>query len=179
MRRIILAMACVLLLLPGAAGQQGKPPQKGQPQSGSIASSLRVEEQLDILISEMTAAWQFGSVDLLHKYYAEDVSIVSGQWEPAIHGWPTYAAGFQRLRERINSVNFDRQNTFVNVKGNLAYASYQWGMQAMVDSAPADIKGHTTLILEKRADRWLIIHNHTSIVSQVATASPAPQKPPQ
>lgn len=179
MRRFFLAIACGMILLPGAAGQQGRQ-QKPKKESTEPVIPQKPEEQINLQISEMLAAWQFGNVELMHKYYAEDVSVVSGQWEPAIHGWAAYAAGYQRLRERVNSVNFDRANTYVNVKGTLGYASYQWAMQANVDSTPSEIRGHTTLILEKRLDRWLIIHNHTSIVSQVSSTPPSPaQKPPQ
>ena len=66
----------------------------------------------------------------------------------------------------MNGVRLERENTYVNVKGNVAYAAYQWTFTAEMDGKPAGSRGHTTLVLEKRGDRWLIVHNHTSVVEQ-------------
>jgi ketosteroid isomerase-like protein len=49
-----------------------------------------------------------------------------------------------------------------------------------VDGQPSAARGQTTLILEKRNNHWVIVHNHSSLVSTVQPVAPAntPQPPP-
>ena len=134
-------------------------------------------QQIETNISEMLAAWQIGDVALLHKYYADDVTVVSGTYEPPLVGWANYAAAYQRQRERIQSVRMERRNTLVQVKGTVAWAVYQWEMSATADGNPFNGRGHTTLTLEKRGGTWLIVHNHTSMVESLQPSQQAQQKP--
>jgi ketosteroid isomerase-like protein len=130
--------------------------------------SLPQEQQIDFVISDLLGAWQVGDVEKLHSHYADDVSVVNGIWAPPVVGWTNYLASYQMQRARTQQV---RLNTLIRIDGNFAWASYQWDFSAVVDGAPATAEGQTTLILEKRADNWIIVHNHTSIVP---TAQPAP-----
>ena len=151
--------------------------QKAQPQPVRVPD----EQAINGGISEMLAGWQIGDLELMHKYYADDVTVVSGNWEPPIAGWANFAKAYQQQRQRMEQVYIERRNTFVNVKGNLAYAAYQWEFAAMVDGQATSYRGQTTLVLERRGNRWLIIHNHTSIVPGVQAPQPAspaePKKP--
>ncbi len=187
-----LAAILVVLLIPlglmGAAPpalQKGK--KKNQPReqstSGSAEAQARLPDELaiDTAISEMLAAWQIGNVEMLHKYYADDVTVVSGAWEPPLMGWANFLRAYQNQRQRMQSGRLDRSNTYINVRGNLAWVVYQWEFAAVVDGKPTSARGHTTLILEKRKDRWLIVHNHTSLVPEMkppeATPPPGAPKP--
>lgn len=138
------------------------------------------EELINAGIGEMLAAWQIGDVTLMQGYFAPDCTVISGVYEAPVHGWANFAQAYQRWRERMQGVRLERENTYVNVKGNLAYAAYQWTFSAEMDGKPAGSRGHTTLILEKRGDRWLILHNHTSVVEQAQIKPievPKPLKP--
>ena len=118
----------------------------------------------------MLAAWQIGNLQMLHNYFADDLTVVSGAYEPPLQGWSNYVQAYQKQRERLQGVRLDRQNTYLIVKGNIAWVAYQWEFSAIVDGQPTSARGHTTLILEKRKDRWLIVHNHTSIVPEARPA---------
>jgi len=65
----------------------------------------------------------------------------------------------------------DRSNTYIKLSGNFAWACYQWDFSAVVDGQPSAARGQTTLIVEKRNDHWVIVHNHTSLAP---TAQPSP-----
>ena len=138
------------------------------------------EQLIETSIGEMLAGWQIGDVDLLHRHYAEDVMVVSGAYEPPLIGWANYLAGYQSQRQRMQSVRLDRRNTFLKVKGNFAWSTYQWEFSAIADGRPMGAQGQATLVWEKRGDRWLIVHNHTSMVA-VTTAQPPQQvaQPPE
>jgi ketosteroid isomerase-like protein len=137
------------------------------------------QQQIDYLISEMLGAWQVGDIDKLHKDYADDVSVVNGLWGPPVFGWANYLASYQQQRARMQQIRMDRENTYVKLTGNYAWACYQWDFSAVVDGQPTQARGQTTLVLEKRADHWVIVHNHTSIppTTQAAVPPPSPQQP--
>jgi ketosteroid isomerase-like protein len=132
-------------------------------------------ELVDYRIAEMLAGWQLGDIDLLHSVYADDVSVVSGSYEPPIVGWTNFLATYQKLRARVTAVQKERKNTYTVVHGNTAWSSFQWEFHGQVDGAPANWRGQTTLVLEKRAGKWMIVHEHTSVVADAS--APAAAKP--
>jgi uncharacterized protein (TIGR02246 family) len=143
------------------------------------------DRAIDLVISEMLGAWQIGDLERLHKFYADDVVVVSGAWEPPVTGWDNYAKAYQRQRERTQRVTMDRTNTLIRVLGNTSWASYQWQFSGVVDGTPMVARGQTTLVLEKQKDRWMIIHNHTSLIPEAqgmqrgqTTGTQAPQQKP-
>lgn len=168
-----LALGLSLLAAPEAWAQKKK--KNGEKESTEPTIVLADPQQLEKTIGEMLAAWQIGDVALLQKYYASDVTVVSGAYEPPLQGWANFSQAYLRQRERMHSVRLERRNTFVQVKGTLAWAAYQWEMEAIADGNPFGARGHTTLTLEKRGGAWLIILNHTSMVE---TAQPKPQTQP-
>jgi ketosteroid isomerase-like protein len=139
------------------------------------------EQKIDYAIGQMLAGWQIGDVPTMHKYFAEDVSVVAGTWTPPAMGWTNYLAAYQVQRARMQQVHMERSNTLIRIapSGTVAWACYQWEFSAIVDGAPSAADGQTTLIFEKRGDDWVIIHDHTSLVQASqptpAAASSAPQ----
>ncbi|MGH9594494.1 MAG: YybH family protein, partial [Bryobacteraceae bacterium] len=171
----ILFLAVAALLIGGipASAQKNKknqPPPAADSQSSAV--SLPDGAAIDKAISEMLAAWELGDVDRMHQYYADDVLVVSGAWEPPITGWENYRAAYQAQRARMQSVRLDRTNTFTKVSGDHAWVTYQFEFNGKVDGNAASAHGHTTLVMEKRNGKWLIILNHTSLV-QEGPAAPA------
>jgi ketosteroid isomerase-like protein len=141
------------------------------------------EQQVDYTISEMLGAWQLGDIEKLHKDYADDVSVVSGNWEPPIFTWTNYLAVYQVQHARMQQVRMDRSNTYIKLNGNFAWACYQWEFSAVVDGQPSAARGQTTLVFEKRNSHWVIVHNHSSLSPNAqptapANTQPTPQVPP-
>jgi ketosteroid isomerase-like protein len=171
----IALLLCVVLAGIDANGQTGQ-----KPATTSLVP-LTDDQKIEQSLSEMLAAWQIGDVELLHKYYADDVTVVSGLYEAPVIGWANYANAYRAQRQRIQQVRLDRRNTYIFVRGNVAWACYQWEFSALVDGQPSSARGQATLILEKRGGNWLIVHNHTSMVGAMQTVGseppPAPPKP--
>ena len=71
----------------------------------------------------------------------------------------------------------DRSNTYIKVSGLVAWACYQWDFAALVDGQQASSQGQTTAVLEKRNNRWVIVHNHTSQAPPPPPANPPAPKP--
>ena len=165
---------------PACAQKKKKKDDTPPPPPSSVISSIPDEQKIDTAIGQMLGAWQVGDTTALHKYIADDISVVNGIWAPPVIGWVNYLAAYQAQRARSQQVRLDRSNTLVRIapSGAVAWACYQWEFTATVDGVPSAADGQTTLVLEKRGDDWLIVHNHTSLIQAsqpVAPASPAPQ----
>jgi ketosteroid isomerase-like protein len=145
----------------------------------SVAAAAPDETKIDFVIGEFLGAWQLGDIDKMHKNVADDISVVAGTWTPPALGWPSYLAAYQAQRARMQQVRMDRSNTLIRIgpTGQFAWACYQWDFSALVDGNPMTAEGQTTLVLEKKNENWLIVHNHTSLVTSqnASPASPAPQ----
>ena len=177
-RRLILLCLAALLLAawPAAAGQKQKPQNQkeaAQQKDDTPLLPLSDEQQVDNNITEMLGAWQIGDAESLRQFYADNVLVVSGLWEPPVIGRDKYIAAYQRQRERVQGPQITRTNTFIRVEGTVAWAVYQWTFTGVVDGQPTGYRGHSTLVFEKRNGKWLIITNHTSL----AVPPPAPQAP--
>lgn len=178
---VFLLLALSLATASSAAAQKKKKKDDTQPTPpSSVISSVPDEQRIDYVIGEMLGAWQLGDIEKLHKTMADDVSVVAGTWTPPTVGWTNYSAAYQVQRARMQQVRMDRNNTLIRIapSGTFAWACYQWDFSAVVDGSPSAAEGQTTLILEKHGDRWVIVHNHTSLVQASQPVAPA-SAPPQ
>ena len=149
-----------------------------QAATDAAIQKLPDQEKVDFVISEMLGAWQIGDIEKLHKDIADDVIVVNGMWAPPVVGWNNYLASYQAQRARTQQIRMDRTNTLIRVTGNFASACYQWEFNAVVDGQQSGARGQTTLLLEKRSDKWIIILNHTSIVETGVPVGTVPQAQP-
>lgn len=179
--RFALLIAAFLSLL--AAGPTFAQKEKKKKKDANSTDSaplvpLSDEQQIEYRISEMLGAWQLGDIDRLHQRYADDVVFVSGVWAPPIFGWANYLPIYQQQRARMQQVRMDRTNTYIKVDGLVGWACYQWDFNGVVDGNNVASQGQTTLILEKRNNKWVIAHNHTSVAQPMPAAVPRTGQPP-
>jgi len=174
----ILLLLLFTLAAAGPAAAQKKKKKDDTPPANPTAT-MSDEQKIDYSIGQMLAAWQVGDTPGMHKYIAEDVSVVSGTWAPPAMGWTNYLAAYQLQRARMQQVRMERSNTLIRIapSGNVAWACYQWEFTGIVDGTPSAADGQTTLILEKRGEDWIILHNHTSLVQASQPAAPANATP--
>jgi ketosteroid isomerase-like protein len=176
----VMLILIIGLALAGTAAAQKKKKDDSQPTpQPSSTSSTAEEAKIDYVIGEFLAAWQLGDIPTMHKDVADDVSVVAGTWTPPAVGWTNYVAAYQEQRARMQQVRMDRSDTLIRIapSGQFAWACYQWDFNARVDGAPMAAEGQTTLVLEKKNDNWVIVHNHTSLVQVSQPKSPASAAP--
>lgn len=171
---LLLAAGFLLGILSATAQNKKK---KKDDTSSSNTTLMTDEQQIDYMLSEMMGAWQVGDIEKLHSTYADDVSIVSANWAPPVMGWVNYLAIYQQQRARMQKVRMDRTNTYIKVRGDVAWASYQWNFVATIDGQPMLSQGQATVVVEKRNGHWLIVHDHMSLTPAPA-ATPTPQQTP-
>jgi ketosteroid isomerase-like protein len=194
LRALVGLFACgalLLLFVSPAAAQKDKKKKGDAAASNDTAPIIPMgdEQQIDYMISSMLGAWQLGDIDKLHQAYGEDVTVVNGIWAPPVIGWANYLALYQQQRARMQQVRLDRSNTYIKVEGNFGWACYQWDFAATADGQPTVARGQTTLVVAKRNNRWVIVHNHTSLsqgmpspttpTNPVNTPPTAPSQSPQ
>jgi len=172
-----MAMAISLAAAPGAAAQNNKKKKKNEPpkvnnDNANPVVPLTDEQQIDYMLSEYLGAWQLGDTERMHKFYSEDVSVVNGGWAAPVVGWTNFVALYEQQKSHMQKVRLDRMNTYIKVNGTTAWACYQWEFEAIVDDTPTTARGQTTLVLVKRDTRWLIAHDHTSVVQTVKQGQP-------
>ena len=176
---LLLALAIFLPLtaVPGAHGQNKKKKNQSSEKVNNDSANpivpLTDEQQIDYMLSEYLGAWQLGDTDRMHKDYSDDVSVVTGGWAAPVVGWANYLKLYQQQRSHMQQVRMDRMNTYIKVSGTTAWTCYQWEFQAVVDGTPTGARGQTTLVLVKKENRWLIVHDHTSVVSTSKQGQPA------
>ena len=179
----VAALAVTAAAIP--AGAQKKKKDKNAPppdaaQEVKAAMPTTDSQAIDRAIGEALGYWQLGETDSLHKYYADDVVLVSGAWEPPIIGWDNFLKAYLAQREHVSGARMDRSNTLIKVNGNSAWATYQFIYSAQSEGQVATYRGHTTLIFAKQGDRWLITLNHSSVVDSTLPqpSAPAGSDPP-
>ena len=163
----MLALVWMAVAIPAGAQKKDKNKNAPPPDLGEeIKSAMHTPDSqaIDRAIGEALGYWQIGDSESLHKYYAEDVVVVSGTWEPPVIGWDNFLKAYQEQRAQVNGARMDRTNTLIKVNGTSAWATYQFVYAAQMNGNVAQFRGHTTLFLSKQADRWVITLNHSSIV---------------
>jgi ketosteroid isomerase-like protein len=165
---IILTLAMMALAAPASAQKKNKnttaPATTDPGQDFQAAMHTPDAQAVDEAIGEALGYWQIGDAESLHKYYADDVVLVSGAWEQPIIGWDNFLKVYQAQRAQISGARMDRSNTLIKVNGNTAWATYQFLYAAQSEGKVAQFRGHTTLFLVKQANRWVITLNHSSVV---------------
>jgi len=79
------------------------------------------------------------------------------------HGWEDYRdhhlapelEAFEDLEYRFYSIE-------PVIRGDLAYAAFRYELDANTPAGPVSVEGRGTIVLERRAGEWKIVHMHTS-----------------
>jgi ketosteroid isomerase-like protein len=180
---IILTLAWMAAAIP--AGAQKKDKNKTPPPPPDLGENLQSAmhtpdaQAIDQTIGEALGYWQIGDTESMHKYYADDVVLVSGAWEAPIIGWDNFLKAYQAQRAQVSGARMDRSNTLIKVNGNFAWATYQFVYVAQTAGKVAQFRGHTTLIFGKQANRWVITLNHSSVVDSAPPEPVTPTDSPQ
>ena len=164
-RHVCACCAAAVLIFSVASGSRGGQKDKKKSKASQQplpALPVPVSDQINRDIGLMLGAFQLGNVELMHKYYSDDATFVSGDYEPPIVGWKNYEPLYRREIAPFQGIQLIRRNTYVFTHGDVAWASYQWEFDSMLNGQPYTARGQTTLVFNKVGDDWLIVHNHTS-----------------
>lgn len=163
------AAASLLLLLgvvqPSLLGSDSDPPDRKRDKEAE-----RIEE----VVRGVLDAYRAADYELMARYYAPEVTMVSFRYESALTGWANVRRAYLAQETGLKYVELAREETLIERRGKFAWVYYRWSFVGKVNDQYVTTLGHTTLVLEKRGRNWLIVHNHTS--AAVPPTSP-PQRP--
>ena len=136
--------------------------------AGWVGPSLLMAQSADedavrALVESMAEYAQAGDLDALGELYApgEGVHIVEGSG--VNHGWADYRDHhLEPELEEFENFTMRYYNVEPQVRGDVAWASFQYELAAGTPNGDVEVAGRGTTILERRDGRWLVVHIHTS-----------------
>lgn len=138
------------------------------------------EAAVRAVITQHAAAHETGDVAAIEKLWVQDETATVAEGGSFNYGWAEFRDHHLRPEmEAMKKVKFPLENIKVHVKGNLAWATYSYRMSGEYKARPFDSAGAATMVLEKRGDKWLIVHEHTSTKRRPPAANPPAAKPEQ
>ena len=137
--------------------------------AGFLAIQTRAQqsdEQLRALVPKIVAAWGTLDIAKVEPYYAADADFAYFDLVPMkYNNWAEYRVGVQKALFDPNAsiklkVNDDLR---VHSRGNLAWATFTFGGDITnKQGAQSHLDGRWTMVLEKRAKGWIVVHEHVS-----------------
>ena len=130
------------------------------------ASGQRTDQELRALVPKIVASWETMDFSKIEPYYASDADLTSFDLAPLKYSnWADYRAGAQKGFFEPNSslkakINDDLR---VHSSGKFAWATFTFGADITSKQGTAThLEGRWTMILEKRAKGWIVVHEHVS-----------------
>jgi len=129
---------------------------QGQQDDADAAAVRRVIEA----VAEFSSARNLGAMDTL---YAPEGGVHIIEGAGVNHGWQDYRDNHLG-RELAEFRTFHLRHYAIEpvVRGDIAWTSFRY--ETMIETAEnrIELEGRGTAVLENRAGRWVIVHQHTS-----------------
>ena len=155
--------AVVIVTLTSAAA-------RGSAQSPADRRSAR---EVLSLFREFNQAWERRDSAFINRYYAHDSSGIFFFERRQLFGWPRvdslYRTMFANARGTVRST-YDVLD--VGARGPVAWLAANFRLEVIAASGDTTVdEGRQSLVFERRAGRWVVVHRHTSF-----QAPPGPQR---
>jgi len=134
----------------------------------SIATSAdREEAALRALVPNIVAAWGTMDISKVAPYYAADADFAYFDIVPLkYNNWKEYSEGAQRyLFDPNRSIGAKLNDDLaVHRRGSLAWATFTVAIDLVSkEGASSHLNARWTMVLEKRARGWIVVHEHVSV----------------
>ena len=125
------------------------------------------EATLRTLVPKVIGSWESLDITKVEPYYASDADFAYFDIMPLKYkNWAEYRAGVQKGLFESNSSIKLRLNDDLGVhgRGQLAWATLTFGADLVSkQGAASHLDGRWTMVLEKRAHGWIVVHEHVSV----------------
>ncbi len=132
----------------------------------SRAATDSEEEALRTLIPKVIASWETLDISKIEPHYAADADFAYFDLVPMkYNNWAEYRVGVQKALFEPNRSITLRLNDDLGVhrRGSLAWATVTFGADIVSkQGAASHLDGRWTMVLEKRAHGWIVVHEHVS-----------------
>lgn len=124
------------------------------------------EQALRELVPKIVASWETFDLAKIEPYYAKDADLTYFDLAPLkYNNWADYRASVPKVLFEPNTslklkVNDDLR---VHSRGSLAWATFTFGADMTTkQGATSHLDGRWTMVLEKRGQGWIVVHEHVS-----------------
>ena len=124
------------------------------------------EQALRELVPKIVASWETFDLAKIEPYYAKDGDLTYFDLAPLkYNNWADYRATVPKVLFEPNAslklkVNDDLR---VHSRGSLAWATFTFGADMTTkQGATSHLDGRWTMVLEKRGQGWIVVHEHVS-----------------
>ncbi|HKW63063.1 MAG TPA: nuclear transport factor 2 family protein [Candidatus Acidoferrum sp.] len=138
--------------------------------AGFLAGQSRAdqsEQELRSLVPKIVASWQTLDLSKIEPYYAADADLTYFDLAPLkYNNWAEYREGAQKgLFDPNTSIKLKVNDDLrVHSRGNLAWATFTFGGDiTSKQGATTHLDARWTMVLEKRAKGWIVVHEHVSV----------------
>lgn len=129
-------------------------------------SGQQSEQELRVLVPKIVASWETFDLAKIEPYYAADADLTYFDLAPLkYNNWAEYRATVPKVLFEPNTslklkVNDDLR---VHSRGKLAWATFTFGADITPkQGAASHLDARWTMVLEKRAKGWIVVHEHVS-----------------
>lgn len=129
-------------------------------------SAPQSEQELRALVPKIVASWETFDLSKIDPYYAAEADLAYFDLAPLkYNNWAEYRATVPKVLFEPNSslklkVNDDLR---VHSHGSFAWATFTFGAEITPKQGSAShLDGRWTMVLEKRAKGWIVVHEHVS-----------------
>jgi ketosteroid isomerase-like protein len=124
------------------------------------------EQELRGLVPKIVASWETFDFAKIEPYYATDADLAFFDLAPLkYNNWAEYRAGAQKGLFEPNSSIKAKMNDDLRIhsRGSFAWATFTFGADiTSKQGATSHLDARWTMILEKRAKGWIVVHEHVS-----------------
>ena len=131
-------------------------------------------EQVRACLFKFQDAWRARDMDFIRGFFAHDADMLLFFERRQLRGWDDVETLYENMFAHAlpDSVKSRYTNVDVKASGNLAYTNANFQLTVTnPDGEEMTDEGRVTVVFERRDDRWVVIHRHTSF-----QAPPGPQR---
>ena len=132
----------------------------------AVAAGPTEETALRSFVPKAIASWESLDIAKVEPYYAKDADFAYFDLVPMkYNNWAEYREGVQKaVFEPNQSIKFKLNDDLrVHQRGSLAWATVTFGADIVSkQGASSHLNGRWTMVLEKRAQGWIVVHEHVS-----------------
>jgi ketosteroid isomerase-like protein len=132
----------------------------------SRAGAESEEAKLRTLVPKIIGSWESLDITKIEPNYAADADFAYFDLVPMkYNNWSEYRTGVQKaLFEPNRSIKLRLNDDLgVHQRGSLAWATLTFGADLVnKQGAASHLDGRWTMVLERRAQGWIVVHEHVS-----------------
>ncbi len=133
--------------------------------AGQSAADARSAVEVLALFEEFNAAWERRDQAFVDRFYAHDTTGMFFFERRQLAGWPRVDSLYRTMfasaaRGRVRSL-FEVKD--VGARGDLAWLAANFRLEVIEANGDTTVdEGRQSLVFERRAGRWVVVHRHTS-----------------